>query len=145
MNEHATTGPDATAAPGWQQPPNGPGYPPQGPAHPSWGPYWCPPAQRTSAQAVAVLVLGIASLTVLWGIAGIVALVLAPGAKREIAASHGAVGGAGLVRAGVICSWISIALTVLAVLLIVALMFVVGTTSTGVDTTITETVPLYTC
>lgn len=119
MNEPTTTG--------WQQ----------GHSTPAYGAGWYPP-QRTSAQSIAVLVFGIASLTVLWGIAGIVALVLAPGAKREIAASRGALGGEGLVRAGVICSWISIALTVLAILLVAALLVVIGIGGGGgVDTSFT--------
>ncbi|MGQ0464318.1 MAG: hypothetical protein ACT4QG_03245 [Sporichthyaceae bacterium] len=102
-------------------------------AQQQWPPHGAPypnaPAPRTSLQSIAVLVLGVASLTVFWGVAGIVALILAPGAKREIAVSGGAVGGAGLVRAGVICSWISIALTVLALAVIALFLFAFGTTS----------------
>lgn len=94
--------------------------------------------QRTSAQSIAVLLLGVASLTVAWGVAGVVALILAPGAKREIAASNGALGGRGLVRAGVICSWISIVLTVLAIALIAVVVFGVGLGGSGgsVDTVV---------
>lgn len=84
------------------------------------------PVQRTSPQSFAVLVLGVASLTVFWGVAGIVALVLTPGAKREIAASNGGLSGAGLIRAGVICSWISMALTVLALVAIALLLVPIG-------------------
>lgn len=110
----------------------------QGYSTPAYGAGWYPPAQRTSTQSVAVLVLGVASLTVFWGIAGIVAVFLARGAKREITESNGALGGAGLVKAGVICSWISIALTVLAILLIAALLLVVGIGGGGgVDTSFT--------
>jgi hypothetical protein len=62
------------------------------------------------------LVLGIVGLVMSCGIVGIVpaivALALAPGAKREIAASGGAVTGGGFVTAGVICSWIAVALVV---------------------------------
>ena len=61
--------------------------------------------------------LGIVGLAMSMGcgigvIASIVALALAPGAKREIAASGGALTGGGFIQAGVICSWISVALTV---------------------------------
>ena len=105
MNEQATAGWTGTAPQQW------PGY----------GPYPYR-VQRTSPQAVVVLVLGLASLTVFWGVAGIVALVLSRGAKREVEASNGALGGAGMIRAGVICSWISIAITVL-VVLAVGLLF----------------------
>ncbi|MGQ0846205.1 MAG: hypothetical protein ACT4QF_18950 [Sporichthyaceae bacterium] len=113
----------ATAGPGSYAPPAG--------YAPGWYP---PPAPRTSGQSVAVLVLGIASLTVFWGLAGIVALVLAPGAKRQIAASGGTLGGEGLIRAGVICSWISIVLTAIAIVLIVGLLVAVGAGGSGVDT-----------
>jgi len=62
-------------------------------------------------------VLGIVGVVMSMGcgigvIASIVALALAPGAKREIAASGGALTGGGFIRAGVICAWISVALTV---------------------------------
>lgn len=104
---------------------------------PAYGAGWYPPAQRTSTQSIVVLILGVASLTVVWGIAGIVALFLAPGAKREIADSHGALGGSGLVKAGVICSWVSLALTLLAVLLFAALFLAVGIGGAGFDTSVT--------
>lgn len=84
------------------------------------------PAPRQSGQSIAVLVLGVASLTVFWGIAGIVALCLAPGARREIEAAEGRLEGQGLIRVGVICSWISIALTVLAVLVVAGLLTAVA-------------------
>ncbi len=113
---------------------------PYGTAAPTWNPGYPPPAARTSPRAVVVLVLGVASLTVFWGLAGIAALVIAPGAKREIARSGGTVEGAGLVRAGVICSWISIALTILFAAAIIGLLFAAGGGSGGVDTSIT-TVP----
>ncbi|MBA3743260.1 MAG: hypothetical protein H0X00_10100 [Sporichthya sp.] len=48
-------------------------------------------------------------------IPAIVSLCLAPGAKREIAESRGALTGEGQVKAGVICSWVTIALTLLAI------------------------------
>jgi hypothetical protein len=85
---------------------------------------------------VAVLVLGILSLPLscVWGIGvvtAIVALALAPGAKREINASGGQLGGLGFVKAGVICSWIAVGLAIFAVVAFIALV-VVGTT---VDTT----------
>lgn len=133
MNEQTSD----TAATDRQQP-TGSGYAPPQYAY-GYGPAWYPPVQRTSVQAIATLVFGIASLTVLWGVGGIVALVLAPGAKREIEASQGTLGGAGLVRAGVICSWISIGLSVLVIVLVLGLFFVFGVSSGGVDTTITET------
>ncbi len=99
-----------TAAPGYPPPP-GYGYPPQG--------YGYPPAPQNAGKAVAVLVLGIAGLvlTCSYGIGiipAIVALALAPGAKREIRASGGQVTGEGLVKAGVICAWVAVGLGLLA-------------------------------
>ena len=82
----------AAPPPGYAQPPGGyqPGYPP-----------------RNSGTAVAILVLGIAGLvfTCAYGfgvIAAIIALALAPKAKREIAAAGGALTGEGMIKAGVI-------------------------------------------
>ncbi|HET8970195.1 MAG TPA: hypothetical protein VFN19_03975 [Candidatus Nanopelagicales bacterium] len=79
------------------------------------------------------MVLGIVGIVMLcaYGIGlvcAIVALALAPGAKREIAASNGWKTGEGMVKAGVICSWIAVALfLVLAVIIIIGL--VVGSMS----------------
>lgn len=118
---------------GWGAPPPGPyggggGYPPPQPGWGTPGPYGAPGAPppgwspvpvgppRTHGKAIAVLVLGIASLIACLGLPGIVALCLAPGARREIAASQGRLTGEGLVKAGVICSWISIALAILVII-----------------------------
>jgi hypothetical protein len=67
-------------------------------------------------------VLGISSLIACLGLPGIVALCLAPGARREIAESRGRLTGEGLIKAGVICSWISIALALL-VIVVFAVVF----------------------
>lgn len=105
------------------------GYGAPAPQQP-WGPpsgYAAPP--RTPGKAIAVLVLGIVSLVLMCGygigvITAIIALCLAPSAKREIKASPYTLTGAGLVTAGVICSWIAIGITVVAVL---ALLLLVAT------------------
>ena len=86
------------------------GQPPYGSHAKPWGP--------TSGKATAVLVLGIAALVLFCClgagvIPAIVALVLAPGAKREIVASGGALTGLGQVKAGQIMSVIALVLTVL--------------------------------
>jgi hypothetical protein len=86
---------------------------------------------------VAVLVLGILSLPLTCGyglgfIAAIVALALAPGAKREINASAGQLGGLGFVKAGVICSWIAIGLVALGVIAIIALIALSATVDSSV-------------
>ncbi len=71
-----------------------------------------PPAVN-SGRAVAILVLGIVSLVFLcaYGIGlipAIVALALAPGAKREIANSGGRIVGGSFVKAGTVCSWVTV-------------------------------------
>jgi hypothetical protein len=50
---------------------------------------------------------------------GIVAILLAPGARRQIAASGGTLAGGPLIRVGVACGWASIVLTALIVTLFV--------------------------
>ena len=50
---------------------------------------------------------------------GIVALAMAPGARREIEASGGALDGATQLRAGTIMAWVTVGLTVLAVVAVV--------------------------
>ena len=117
-----------------------PGYPAQGypgqghPAQPSYGQpqyagqgypgYAYPPVRTTSGRATAVMILGIASLVTMCAsglgfIPAIVALCLAPGAKRDIRASNGAIDGETQVKTGVICSWITIGLSILAMVALV--------------------------
>lgn len=77
-----------------------------------------PPATPTSGKATTVLVLGVASLLLMFMcgiglVTAIVALVMAPGAKREIHQSEGRLTGLGMVQGGVVCSWITIGLVVL--------------------------------
>lgn len=96
------------------------GYPPPGyPPLPGLM-YPLVPRPRSSGRAIAVLILGIAGVMVtafccLGWIAGIVALALAPGARREIRESYGTVTGNGLVTAGVVCAWVSIGLAIVGV------------------------------
>lgn len=105
---------------------------PQAPAYPMVpGPYppYAPPAPQ-SGKATAVLVLGILSLVFIWcyGVPGlvmaIVALALAPGGRREIAAAGGRLRGDGSIKAGVICSWISVGLSAVGlVILVIGIIF----------------------
>ncbi|GAA0613342.1 hypothetical protein GCM10009547_14040 [Sporichthya brevicatena] len=86
---------------------------PVGPAFPM------PP--RTSQRSVWVAVTGIGSIVgffmcCLGIVPAIVSLCLAPGARRELATTDENLTGDGLIRAGVVCSWITIGLTVLAVI-----------------------------
>jgi hypothetical protein len=110
--------------------PQGP-YPqgpyPQGPYPPGYPLGYPPLMPRTSGRAVAVLCCGIGSLLLLFTcfvgfVPAIVALCLAPGAKREIEQSQGMITGLGLVQAGRICAWITIVLTVLGVAALVAFL-----------------------
>jgi hypothetical protein len=123
-------GPAGPPPPGWGAP--GPygaqGYPPQG----GWGPVGYPSGPpKTAGKAIAILVLGISSLVACIGIPGIVALCLAPGAKREIAASQGRLTGDGLIKAGVICSWVSIALVILVVVVFAIAITIAASTGGG--------------
>lgn len=106
-----------------------------------------PPATgvpRTSGKATAVLILGIVSLVLLCAalaflplgvIPAIIALVMASGAKREINASGGALTGLGAVKAGVICSWVTIGLTIAGMVLLVALIMMGAATESSLETT----------
>jgi hypothetical protein len=129
-------------APQYGPPPGQPQYgqPPQYGQSPPYGPQpgYYPPQPyagypTTSGRATAVLICGIASLVLTFSCIGfipaIVALVLAPGAQRDIEASGGQLTGAGQIRAGKICSWITIGLSLLG--LIVLAIFVAWGVSTG--------------
>lgn len=104
---------------------------PQQPYGQPYGGYAMPYTRTapTSGKATTVLVLGVASLllTFMCGIGlvtAIVALVIAPGAKREVHQSQGRLTGLGLVQGGVVCSWITIGLVVLMAAFIVLLLVV---------------------
>ncbi len=74
-----------------------------------------PAPASTNTMAILSLIAGIAGLSVLPFIGSIVAVILGPIAKRDIAASGGAQGGEGLATAGTILGWVGIGLTVLGV------------------------------
>lgn len=77
-------------------------------------------APRTSASAVASLVLGILGLVqVLPLIGSIGALILGYAAKNEIARSNGMVGGEGLAKGGIILGWIGVGLAIIGICLVV--------------------------
>lgn len=114
-------------APGQGYPPP-PGYPP--PGYPPAGPggyapvpgYGYPPAQSTSTTGIVGLVLAVASWLVCPLLPAIVALVLAHQSDKEIAASQGRVGGAGLNTATRIVAWINVGLYA-ALILVVGAIF----------------------
>lgn len=85
---------------------------PYGYGQPGYGyGYGQPP--ETDGTAIAVLILSIGSWIICPIVPAIIALVLAPSAKRNIAESGGMKTGEGMVKAGVIVSWINIAFWVL--------------------------------
>ena len=110
--------PEYGAPPSYLPPPPSYGAAPGGYAPPPGGyaaPYVTP---TTAGRATAVMVLGIVSIPLLClcytgVVTAIIALSLAPGAKRDIVASGGMRGGAGQVKAGVILSWVAIGLAAL--------------------------------
>ena len=87
-----------------------------------------PAGPPVAGSAQAVLWTGVGSLVLLFTglgwIAAIVALVMARGAKRTIHASEGRLRGLGFVTGGKVCAWVSLGLTLLAVLGLVALAVV---------------------
>jgi hypothetical protein len=109
-------------------PPTGPPGPPgpSEPPPPGSGGYGMPPGSggygvpQTNQKALWSMVLGIVSIVFCGLLAGIPALILGNAAKREIAASGGAQGGLGMATAGVILGWISVAVTVLVLLIFFA-------------------------
>jgi hypothetical protein len=116
--------------PDYSAPPPPAGYPPPPgqpqpygyqPAYPGYG-YAAAP--QTAGRATAVLILGILSLPGLFFcipgvVLAIVALSLAPSAKRQVRDSQGQLGGLGQIKAGVICAWIALGLGLLAILFFV--------------------------
>ena len=77
-----------------------------------------PAPAPTNTMAILSLVAGIAGLSLLPFVGSVVAVILGPIAKRDIAASAGAQTGEGLATAGTILGWVGIGLTVLGVCLI---------------------------
>lgn len=85
-------------------------------------PLGAPAPKTTNTMALLSLLAGIAGLTIFPFLGSIVAVILGPLAKREIAASNGAQGGEGLATAGTILGWVGIGLTFLGVCLVAVLV-----------------------
>ncbi len=103
--------------PGYRPPGYGPA-PAYGPPPGSYGsPY--PPTRATNGKAIAALICGIVPITTCIVPVAIAAVILAPMAKREIAAQPDSYDGVGLAQAGQILGWITIGLTVVGVLFFV--------------------------
>jgi len=97
--------------------------PPYSPPYPSPGyPY---AQQRSSGHAIASMVLGIASIPMCMAygipslVCGILAVVFAGTAQRDIAAGRASAQSAGMAKAGRICGWIGIGLSIAMGLIIV--------------------------
>lgn len=126
------------------QPPPPPPPPPPGPPGGYYGqPGGFQPSPPNSGKSVAILVLGIVGLVLSCGygvgvIPAIVALALSPGAKREIAASEGRLGGESFIKAGVICSWVTVGLVIVAIVAVVAIIILAAATSDSFEDTSTR-------
>jgi hypothetical protein len=104
------------------------------------GGYGYPPASGfgppNSSKSTTVGVLGIVSLVTLFTcgigfIPAIISLAMAGGAQREIRESGGALGGENMIRTGRICSWITLAITALALIAVIVLVVVAASTDSG--------------
>ena len=124
---------DTQQGPGWWLASDGKWYPPQSAPPPPMPPQYTPYPQfqgpQTSGKSTAVLVLGIVSLALMCGygvglIPAIIALAMAPGARREIAGSGGRLQGEGQIKAGVVCSWVTVGIVAAAIVLIVVLVII---------------------
>ena len=90
-------------------------------------PYAARPPE-TNGYAIASLVLGIAGLMGLFLVGPILALVFGYSARRTIDESGGAQSGRGFAVAGIVLGWVGVAVTVLAVVIIVLGVAVAVTT-----------------
>ena len=91
-------------------------------------------APQSNQKAMWALILGVLGLVCCGPFTGVPAIILGKSAQQEVAASAGAQSGDGMARAAVVLGWISIALTVLLVILVVGLFAVGASFSTSVVT-----------
>lgn len=127
--QSAPTAPPAPIPPVGAYPPPSAAYPP-----PSTPPgYPAPPAlfPKTSNNAVVALVLAIGSFLICPIILSVAALIVANSAKREIQASQGWVTGDGMVTAAKVIAWINIALTIVAIAVVVIIAALGVATQSG--------------
>jgi heme/copper-type cytochrome/quinol oxidase subunit 2 len=92
------------------------------------------PDVRTSSKAGAVLFLGVVSVLMMLCVGGVVpailALTIARGARAELRESQGFLTGDRMLRAGVVLSWLAIAVsTIVLVVLVVYALVVFGASS----------------
>jgi hypothetical protein len=74
---------------------------------------------QTNQKALWSMILGIIAIAPCGPFAGIPALVLGGFAKKEIAAARGAQAGEGMATAGVVLGWISVAISVTLLIIVV--------------------------
>jgi hypothetical protein len=115
------------AQPGYQAPPPGyqappPGYQPPAPGFPPPGGGYSVTAPKTNTKALVSLIVAIAAFVTCLYPAGLASVILARGAKKEIAASGGQEGGAPLATIGEIFGWIELGLFVLGVVGVILLI-----------------------
>jgi hypothetical protein len=82
-----------------------------------------------STMAIVSLVAGILGLSIVPGIASVVAIITGNMAMKEIRESGGSLGGEGMARVGIILGWIAVALAVVGIccaLIAVAFPFVLA-------------------
>ncbi|HUF38497.1 MAG TPA: DUF4190 domain-containing protein [Anaerolineales bacterium] len=68
-----------------------------------------------STMSIVCLVCGILGLTLVPGVASVIAIITGNMAMKEIRASGGTVGGEGMARIGIVLGWIAVALAVVGV------------------------------
>lgn len=100
-------------------PPGGGGYPPPPPGAGGYGQPGGYAQPQSNKKALWSMILGIVSIVCCGILAGIPALILGNIAKKEIAAAGGMQSGGGMAKAGVILGIISIALTIIYIILYV--------------------------
>jgi hypothetical protein len=108
------------------QPPQTATYPPPGyggVGDPSWG-YR---ARQTHPQATTALVLGVLSIAVCGVFTAIPAIVVGNRVLRDVRASGGQLDGEGSGRTGVVCGWVSVGLTAVSVLAVIAILMLGST------------------
>lgn len=104
-----------------------------------------PAPKSTNTMAILSLIAGIAGLSIIPFLGSVVAVILGPIAKREIAASAGAQTGEGLATAGTILGWVGIGLTILGVCItavLVLLPLLLGLGIWGAESTSTSLLAL---
>jgi hypothetical protein len=95
--------------------------PPPPPPPPAYGAPMPGGQAANHPRAQMILILGILSIPCCGLFTGIPAIVMGKSAQEEIDRSGGAVGGAGLVKAGFICGIIGTALSILGILVNIAI------------------------